>query len=196
MAEVKSAFEKAMEKINEIEGFTPEEKTELKDREQLKSLLAAFYRGELKRDEMWEKFRGMKPHLLGEAQRNLAGSLRLLNAPEEFQLRKDGLLAIEALKEKRNSAALENTLNAIARLQKEYREGKERALRELRAAIEQNPQMRMRPVRTSDGRTVYQPALSVDEAVQSRIAEFLDDHEMRFETMFGQALERLEKELR
>ncbi len=196
MGEVKSAFEKAMEKIQAIEGFTPEEKEELRDREKLKSLLAAFYKGELKRDELWERFRGMKPSLLREAQQSLADSLRLAAAPEEFEQRKEGLLAIEALKDRKNIAAIEGILNAIAKLQKEYRDVRERAVKELRAAIEQNPQMRMRAVRTPDGRTAYQPVLSVDEAVQAKTAEFLEEHEKRYEATFGQAIARLTKELK
>ncbi len=195
MGEVKSALEKAMEKMREIGELTSEEKEEMKDRELLKSLLTSFYKGELSRDQIWERSKGIRPSLLGHAQENIADSLRLGNMPEEFQLRRDGILAIEALKEKKNTSAVENTLSAISKVQKEYRDGKERAVKELRAAIETNPQLRVQQVRTPDGRVV-QAAMSVEEAVHARIGEFLGEHETKYEMMFTQAVARLKKELK
>ncbi len=196
MAEVKSAFEKAMEKMKSIESLSSEEKAEMKDREEMKSLLAVFFKGRLSRDEIWQRFKGIKPSLLREAQQSIADSLRLGTSQEEFVLRRDGILAIEALKEKRNPSAIESLINAMERLRKEYSQAKEQAVQQLRAAIEQNPQLRMRPVRTPDGRTTYQAALSVDEALQTKMSEFLSEHEKRYGEIFGQALEKLKRELK
>lgn len=196
MGEVKSAFEKAMEKIKEIQALGPEEKEEMKDREKLRSVLAAFYKGDLKRDEIWEKMKGTRPSLLREAQENMVGSLRMGIMPEEFQKKKEGILAFEALKERQNIAAIENSLSSVDRVQKEYLDIRHRAVEELRAAIEENPKLRVRPVRTPDGRTVLQATPSVDEAVQARVGEFLAEHEKRYEAMFFKAIERLKKEIK
>jgi len=195
MGNVKSAFEKAMEKIESIEALTPEEKEQIEDREKIRSVLAAFYRGELGKDDLWEKLKGAKSSLLAEVQRNMADSLRLGILQEEFQRRREGILAIESLKEKRNAAAVENMLNMLEKMRKEFKQIKEQAADEMRAAVEQNPQMRMRPVRTADGRTVLQPALSIDEAVQERLAQFLDDNEKRYGEMFTSGAERLKREM-
>jgi hypothetical protein len=195
MGNVKSALEKAMEKIEAVEALTPGEKEELREQEKIRPVLATFYRGELKKDELWEKLKGFKPALLREAQRNMADSLRLGILQDEFQRRKDGILAIEALKAKQNAAAIEDLINAIEKMRREFRQMKEQAVEEMRAAVEQNPQMRMRPVRTADGRTVLQPALSVDEAVKERLAQFLEENERRYEEMFSRGVERLKREL-
>ncbi|MEJ2695866.1 MAG: hypothetical protein P8013_04390 [Candidatus Sulfobium sp.] len=195
MGNVKSAFEKAMEKIEAVEALTPEEKERIRDREKIRSVLAAFYKGELKRDDLWEKLKGSRPSLLSEAQRSMADSLRLGILKEEFQLRREGILAIEALKENKNAAAVENASNMLEKVCREYRQIQEQAAREMRAAVEQNPQMRMRPVRTADGRTVLQPSLSVDEAVQERLAQFLEDNEKRYVEMFAGGVERLKSEM-
>jgi hypothetical protein len=196
MGVVKSAFEKAMEKIREIEVLTPEEREEMNDREKLRSLLSAFYKGELSKNQVRERFKGIKPLLLKDAQHHMVDSLRPGTTPEEFQQRKEGIFAIEALKEMQNVAAIEDSLNAIDKLQKEYRDMKERAVEEIRATIKENPQLRMRPVRTPDGRTVLQAAMSIDEAAQERMAEFLREHGKRYEAMLAKALERLRKELK
>jgi hypothetical protein len=144
---------------------------------------------------LWQKLKGVKPSLLKEAQQHIVDSLGLGSIPEEFQLRKDGILAIENLKEKKHIPAIEHTLNSIKTLQEEYREGKERAVEELREAVERNPQLRLQPVRTPDGRTVYQAAVSVDEAVRARLSEFLSEHEMRYSQHFNRMIEKLRKEV-
>lgn len=196
MGKVKSAFEKAMEKAAEIGELTPEEKEKIKDEEKLKSLLAEFYKGKLDRDGLWQRLKGSKPSLLKEAQQYLIDSLGLGNSSEEFQHRKDGIAAIETLKEKKNTAAIEHTLKSVEILIKEYQEGKERATEELRAAIERNPQLRLQPVKTPDGRTVLQAAMTVDEAVQAKMAEFLSEHEEIYGQKFAKLLEKLKKEVK
>jgi hypothetical protein len=192
---VKSAFEKAMEKAAEIGELTPEEKETLKDKENLKDTLAEYYKGGLNFDGLWTKLKVFKPVFLKEAQLSMLSSIRLGNIPEEFRLRKDGILAVEALKENKNISTLENLLNSIERLQKEYEDLKKQAVEQLRKAIEDNPQMRVKPVKTPDGRTVLQQTVSVDEAVQGRVTEFLDEHEKRYETMFNRVTDELKKEL-
>lgn len=192
---VKSAFEKAMEKAEEIGEFTPEEKETLKDRESLKEVLAEYYKGRLNLDGLWVKLKVFNPLFLNEAQISMLSSIRLGNIPEEFRLRKNGILAVEALKEKKNISTLENLLNSIEKIQKEYEDLKEQAVEQLRKAIEDNPQMRVKPVKTPDGKTVLQQTVSVDEAVQSRVTEFLDEHEKRYEAMFDRVSEELRIEL-
>ncbi len=196
MGEVKSALEKAMEKIMSIEALSPEEKADIKEREEIRTMLATFYKGQLTGDQLWQRIKGAKPALLVEAQHNIADSLRLGISQEEFQRRREGLLAIEALKQKKNTSAVENAINAIDRLQKEYLQTRDRAAKELRAAVEQNPQLRMRPVRTPDGRTAYQTSLSVDEAVQAKMSEFMAEHEKRYEMFFVQAIAKLNDEFK
>ena len=195
MGKVKSAFEKAMEKAAEIGELTPEEKEKIKDQEKIKSILTEFYKGQIDRDGLWQKLKGSNPSLLKEAQQYLIDSLGLGSTPEEFQRRKEGILAIETLKVKQNVPAIEQMLNSVKVLQKEYQDGKDKAEEELREAIEQNPQLRLRPVRTPDGRTVLQAAYSVDEAVQARLSEFMSQHEEKYNQKFIRLLEKLNKEV-
>lgn len=195
MGKVKSAFEKAMEKASEIGELTPEEKEEIKDQGKIKLILTEFYKGQIDRDGLWQKLKGSKPSLLKEAQQYLIDSLGLGSTPEEFQQRKEGILAVETLKAKQNVPAIEQMLNSVKILQKEYQDGKEKAEEELREAIEQNPQLRLRPVRTPDGRTVLQAAYSVDEALQARLSEFMSQHEEKYSQKFVRLIEKLKKEI-
>ena len=67
---------------------------------------------------------------------------------------------------------------------------------DLRAEIERNPQMRMQPVRTPDGRTAFQATLSVDEAVQAKLSEFLTEHENVYNAEFIRMINRLKQEIK
>jgi hypothetical protein len=187
MGKIKSAFEKAMEKAAEIGELTPEEKENLKNQEKLKSLLAEFYKGQLDRDGLWQRLKGSTTSLLKEAQLHLIDAIGLGSLTEEFQKRKDGILAIETLKDSKNISLIEDMLKTIELLRNEYQDGKENSEKEMREAIERNPQLRLKPVRMPDGRTVLQAAVSVDEAVQARLSEFLSEHEERY----GMELERI-----
>lgn len=196
MGNVKSALEKAMEKIGQIEPLTVEEKEKIKEQEKLKFVLASFFKGDLSRDDLWKNLKGSTPSMLKEAQLHIVETIRLNILPEDLQQKKDGILAIETLKQKQNLSAIESLLNSIKKLLKEYDVGKGQAIEELRKAMEANPHLRMKPVRTQDGRFTYQPTVSVDEAVQARLAEFLEEHEKKYEEAFNMEIKRLKKELR
>jgi hypothetical protein len=196
MGNVKSALEKAMEKAATIGELTPEEKAHLKEQEQLKMLLSEFFKGKLDRDNLWQKLKGKKQPLLKEAQLNLIDSLGLGSLYEEFKVRRDGVLAIETLKEKQMTPTIEQMLDSIDILQREYHERKEKIADDLRAEIERNPQLRMQPVRTPDGRSAFQATLSVDEAVQAKLPEFLTEHENVYNAEFIRMIHRLKQEIR
>ena len=196
MGNVKSALEKAMEKAAKIGQLTPEEKEHLKGQEQLKAWLSEFYKGKLNRDNLWQNLKGKNHHLLKEAQQYLIDSLGLGSTPEEFKTRRDGVLAIETLKETQLTPAIEQILDSIEILQSEYQDRKERMADDLRAEIERNPQMRLQPVRTQNGRTAFQATLSVDEAVQAKLSEFLTEHENVYNAEFIRMIYRLKQEIR
>ena len=194
MEKVKSAFEKAMERAAAMGEMTAEEKEQLKEQEKIKTILSEYYKDDLDRDGLWKKMKGSKPESLRETQMSLINSLGLNMIPEEFLKRKDGILAIESLKEQQRVSVMEQVLDSIAGIQKEYQEGKEQASEQLREAIESNPQLRMKPVKTPDGRMTFQAAVSVDEAVQARLSEFLAEHEERYEFSFTKLIEKLKWE--
>jgi tetratricopeptide (TPR) repeat protein len=196
VGEVKSAFEKAMEKIAAIETLTDEEKQAIRDRDRLKSVLARFYKRELGADELFEELKGLNPALLKEAQEGMLGAVRLIVDPEEFRLRAKGILAVEALKASPHTPAAEQILTTVERLLKEYRDRSDQAIEELRQAMEQNPQLRMRPVQTPDGRTVMKATASVDEAVQARLSEYMEQLNGQYEEHLEKLMTQLRRELK
>jgi len=195
MGEVKSAFEKAMERAEQIGKLTDEEKKNIKEKQKIRDILSEYYRRNIDKDELWKRLQGFGPSSLKEAQLNILSSIRLGSALDDIRLRKDGILAIETLKGSRITSVIEELLISIERLQGEYDQMREHAMQELRQALERNPQMRVRPMRTPDGRTVLQATMSVDEAMEAHIAEYLKEHEERYEGMLEGIKERLRSEL-
>ncbi len=180
MSKVKTALEIALEKAGHISPYTPEERERVKDEERLLSVLREFYQGKIDSGGLWERLRGSKPPVLREAQLNLINTLGIGISNEDFLARKKAILAIESLKEKRNTAMIEADLNAFESLLKDYQGVREKAVEDLRRQLEMHPQLRMRPVKTPDGKTVMQMTVSVDEAVKARLNEFLAEQEEYF----------------
>jgi len=193
MGKVKSALEIALGKADKLGALSIEEKEKIRDEEKIRAILGDFYQGKLDANSLWQRLKGNKPSLLPTVQIYLIDALGLGNSQEELQMRKQGILGVETLKEKPKTAEIESGLRSIETLQKEYQETKEKVLADLRRQIEQNPQLRMRPVTTPNGRTVMQMAVSVDEAVKARLAELLSEHEKQYNQAFSEVIEELKE---
>lgn len=196
MTKIKSALEIAMEKATKISKLTPEEKGKIKAEEKIKSLLAKFYKGHLTPNDLWQKLKGSKPSLLKEAQLILINSLSFRNSQHEFRLRKDGILAIETLKEDQNISTIELILNEIILLQQEYLKIKETVTNKLKAEIEKNPQSRIKTIKQGEKLIVMH--LSVEEALNEnpQWKNFVAKHEEEYSQKFRNIIERLKKEIR
>ena len=196
MGKVKSALEIALEKAGKIGELSEEEKKKIEDEEKMQSVLREFYRGKLDSNGLWQRLKGSKHSLLAAVQMNLIETVSLGSLEEEFSARKQAIVAVETLKERPNTALIEVSLNSIAALQKEYHEMKEKVVEDLRKQIEMHPQLRMQPVKTPDGKTVMQMSLSVDEAVKTRMAEYLSEHEEEYGQEFIGLIEELKSQIR
>jgi len=196
MGKVKSALEIALEKADKLGALSIEEKEKIRDEEKIRAILGDFYRGKLDANSLWQRLKGSKPSLLPTVQIYLIDALGLGNSQEEFQMRKQGILGVETLKQKPKTAEIESGLRSIETLQKEYQEMKEKVLADLKRQIEQNPQLRMRPVTTPNGRTVMQMAVSVDEAVKARLADLLSEHEKQYNQAFFEVIEELKEDVK
>lgn len=195
MAEVKTALEKALEKVKDIKGFSEEEKIEIREKERIKTALASFFRGDITREGLVTELKGVRDAFVSEAQADLANLIRLHISEEELNQKRDAIISLENVKEHKDIIAIEEALNVVRRILKEYDDLKAKAIQEVRIAIEENPHLRVRPVRLPDGRVV-QAALSVDEALQERLSEFFEEHDRRYERMLTRAVERLKNELK
>ncbi|MDI3547460.1 MAG: hypothetical protein PWR10_1112 [Halanaerobiales bacterium] len=192
MKRIKSAFEIAMEKANQIDDHLTPEEERLVKREQLKPLLARFYKGEIDAEGLWQNLKEEQDcEVLEEAQLLLIDSLGLRTPEEQFKRRKEAILAIETLKEEQNSSFLEQILNQVHSLQEKYTRERKRINDLLEKEIKNNSQMRMRPVRTQDGKTVMKLESAIDEKTERRFKNSLTELEARSGEMFNRLLKEL-----
>ena len=196
MGKVKNALEIALERAEQFGTLSKEEKEKIKEEAAVKAILGEYFQVRIDSNGLWQRMKDVKRPLLGMAQMQLIESLGLGNAQIELQRKKEGILAIETLKEQPKTALIESTLNALEGLMKEYDQMKKDLLDDLRKQIEANPQMRMQPVKTPDGKTVMKLTASVDEAAQARFAEVLSAQDAEFSNEFSALIEELKKALR
>ena len=196
MGRVKSALEIALEKADKVGVLSPEEKERMQDDGKTTEILKDFFQGRIDSNSLWQKFRGSKPAMLRMAQMTLIDSLSMNSLQEQMESRQKGILAIETLKEQPNTVVIESSLNALAVIKKDFEEIKDKVAADLRKHVESNPQLRMKPVKTPDGKTMMQMAVTVDEAVKAKMDEFLSEHEEQYTNEFSGIIEELKMQIK
>jgi hypothetical protein len=180
-----------------IGDLTQEEKERMVDSQKVNSLLSEFYQGQISPESLWKRLKEQsKPSLLREAQVRLVDSLSFGSSPAEWQRKKDGILAIETLKEEQNASIVERNLKLMEDLQKRYGAEIEQARSGIRAEVEKNPRLRVKQVQQGQNTMVIQ--LTVDEAIKQlpEWRDFLSTQEKRYNQEFARVIERLKTELK
>jgi len=186
----------ARERLARIGELSQEEKERMVDSERVSSLLSEFYQGQISPEGLWKTLKEEgKPSLLREAQVRLVDSLSFGVPPAELQRKREGILAIETLKEQQNTSAIELNLNRLEELQKRYRAEIDQAYNGIRAEVEKDPRLRMKQVQQGQNTMVVQ--LTVDEAIKQlpQWQDFLSSQGKRYSQEFASAKEKLQGEL-
>jgi hypothetical protein len=187
----------ARERLAKIGELNQEEKERMIDYEKVNSLLSEFHQGQINPEALWKRLKEEgKPSLLREAQVRLLDSLGFGIPPAELQRKREGVLAIETLKEEQNTSVIELNLNRIEESQKRHRAEIEQAHDGIRAEVERNPRLRVKQVQQGQNTMVVQ--LTVDEAIKQlpQWREFLSNQEKRYSQEFPSIIENLKRELR
>jgi hypothetical protein len=187
----------AREKLAQIGELTSKEKEKMVDSGKVDSLLSEFYQGQIDPESLWKRLKEEgKPPLLREAQMKLIDSISFGRTSAELQRKREGILAIETIKEEQNTSIVELNLNLVEDLQKRYRAEIDQAYNGIRAEVEGNPQLRVKQVQQGQSTMLVQ--LSVDEAIKQlpQWRDFLSDHEKRYSQEFAKVTEKLKRELR
>ena len=110
----------------------------------------------------------------------------------ELQKRKQGILAIETLKEDQNTATIEQSFGMIEGLRIRQKEEMDEAYNSLKARVESNPQLRLQQVKPGQ---VMQ--LTVDEAIKTSPEwnNFVTNHEKRYSQEFYKVVQNLKSEV-
>jgi len=130
----------AREKLAQIGELTQEEKVRLKYSQHLASVLSDYFTAKLSPEDLWQELRTQKEEgrefLLREAQLKLIDAINLSGSERDFDRQRRGILAVETLKSESNYTALEQSLDSIQNLRRQYGEESEKTFREIKGKIE------------------------------------------------------------
>ncbi len=180
------------ERLAQAGDLSAEEKQRMKDMEQLDVLVSDYFKGELSGDDFWQKLNEYKARgsadLLVAAQIKLINTLRLGGVGEEISKRREGVLAIESIKDEQNMPLFEQGFDAIVGLQQQYASEKQQAYDALRQQVEQDPNLRMQQIQQG-GQTV-RVQLGVEDAIKMnpQSKNFLMQHEAKYSEAFAQLM--------
>ncbi len=181
---IKTAIEIAMEKAALLDDLSEEEKEKIKNNKELTPLMAAFYKGDIDPDKMWEKLKGKNEPIFNMAQENILDSIKFNTDEAELLRRGKGIIAIESLKKEQKTALFQKELNHLGDLQKKALIEKDNAFNEFKEAIENNPNARNRVIEQNGVKAVIK--LSVEEAITQnpQWKQFLQDLKNNYEAEF------------
>jgi len=180
------------ERLAMIGDLSEEEKQRMKDTQQLDVLVADYFKGDLSGDGFWQKLQEYKARgsvdVLKAAQIKLIDTLRLGSNGEELAKRREGVLAIESLKDDKDMAIYEQGFDAIVGLQQQHSAEMQQVYDALKAQVEQDPNLRMQQIQQG-GQTV-RVQLGVDDAVKMnpQYKSFLVQHEAKYTEAFVQLI--------
>ena len=186
---IKSAYELAMERADRLQDEGNAENLERQD--QIKPILSRFFQGKIDAEELWDEFEDKGDSWLLEAQRLMIDSLGLNSNLKEVELRKEGLLALENLKEKSDVSSMEKIMADVKKMVEQYNTEQEKLRERLERMIRNNTSREMRPMQTEDGRTVMQMVESMDEDTRRQVIKSRQEMEKKFQQHWESLKEQL-----
>jgi hypothetical protein len=185
----------AKERLARIGALSQEEKDRLRQSRELDSLLSEYFKDEVDTDGLWKRLKALKEQtgepVVKEAQGKLVDTLRLQMIQEDFEQRRQAILAIETIKTEGKYSSLDLVLNSIETLRQKYTKVKEQTYQQFKGAVE------------SQFRAVAQQAMrqgmkidmesSVDANVKNspQWKQFISRHDSANEEVFNRYIAKL-----
>lgn len=197
MKKIESALEIALKKADAIsKEVTPRQREEMELEEKARDILSRFFRGSLDADGLWQELKKEEqPLLLHQVQEGFVDTLSLRSTPEDLKKRQSGILATQSIKSKQMNFMVDRILNQMFDLQKEYQKQLGDLSQQIQEEMQKNPRMKMRPVKTPDGRTVMQASSEMDAERRKGFSSSYMEAENRYNKRFQDLKDRLKEEL-
>ncbi|MCK4580319.1 MAG: hypothetical protein KAU10_03130 [Dehalococcoidia bacterium] len=185
----------ARERLARIGALSEEERERLKQSEDLDSLLSEYFSGGLDTDGLWKRLKGLKQQrgesIPREAQARLVDTLRLRMDQEDFEQRRDAILAIETMKAEGKYSTLEVALDSIEAVRQEYLQVKQQAYEQLKAGLQSQLQAAAQQAKAQGMKIDMGGSLDANVRNSPQWKDFISQHEESSEEMFGSYIGRL-----
>ncbi|MBF8437812.1 hypothetical protein I0Q91_12010 [Halanaerobiaceae bacterium Z-7014] len=183
---IKSSYEIAMERAEKIDVDADTEKLDL--RSEIRPILSKFFQDKIDADGLWEEFKDSEAERLAEAQRMIVSSLGLNSNQQEIKLRKEGLMAIEDLKEDPNPSELDQLMAKVSQTVQQYNQEQEQLQRKLESMLRQAA-----GANGQQPQDVMELLGNLDENTQRQLQQARQEIEERFKEEWESLEERLNK---
>jgi len=182
---MKSAYEKAMERADEVYGAKADDVNSLEIRENLKEIMAPFFKEEMDAEALWHELEDKDEAYLKEAQLMLIESIGLRNSSEQIKRRKEAVVAVESLKESGNSTFFEKQFTQAQSLQQQYQTQKKQLDEQVKQHLEQaqSQGQGQNPLAAAQNRNVdSQNGMNAQmrQQLAQKVSEFQEGYNKRF----------------
>lgn len=185
----------ARERLARIGALSEEERERLKQSNDLDSLLSKYFSGGLDTDGLWKRLKGLKQQrgesIPREVQARLVDTLRLRMGQEDFEQRRDAILAIETMKAEGKYSTLEVALDSIEAVRQKYLQVKQQAYEQLKAGLQSQLQAAAQQAKAQGMKIDMEGSLDANARNSLQWKDFISQHEESSEEMFDSYIERL-----
>lgn len=185
----------AKERLAKIGALSQEETERLRQSRELDSLLSQYFKGELDADALWKRLKVLKEQtgepIVKEAQSKLVDTFRLQMSQEDFEQRRQAILAIETMKSEGKYSTLELVLNSIETLRQKYTQLKEQTYLQLKGAVGRQLQAVAQQAITQGLKVDVESSIEANVKNSPQWKEFISRHEKASEEMFNSYINKL-----
>ena len=193
---MKSAYEKAMERADEVYGKSEKDHNSLEIREELKKIMAPFFKEEMDAEALWHKLEAKDDAYLKEAQLMLIESIGLRNSSEQIKRRKEAVVAVESLKESGNTTFFEKQFTQAQSLQQQYQTQKKQLDEQVKQHLEQaQGQQGQNPLAAmQSGNSEGQNGMNAQmkQQLAQKVSEFQEGYNKRFNKLIDKMKAEIE----
>lgn len=189
---MKSAYEIAMERADEVYGTNEKDVNSLEIREELKEIMADFFKAKIDAEELWQQLKDKNEDYLKEAQLMLIESIGLRNSTEQIKRRQKAVTAVESLKNSSNSSFFEKQFTQAQSLQQQYETQKQQLDQQVEEHLEQ-AQGRGGLAAAQAGDSENQSSMNAQmrQQLAQKVSEFQQEYNKRFNNLIEKMKEQI-----
>lgn len=181
---MKTAYEIAMERAKEVYGSDDQEFNSLEIREELKKIMALFFKEEIDSEGLWHELKDKNKEYLKEAQLMLIESIGLRNSSEQIKRRKKAVVAVESLKNSGNSSFFEKQFTQAQSLQQQYETQKKQLDEQVKQHLEQaQGQSGLAAAQRAGSENQNGMKSQMRQQLAQKVSEFQQEYNKRFNSL-------------
>ncbi|ADQ14215.1 hypothetical protein [Halanaerobium hydrogeniformans] len=188
---MKSAYEVAMERAERIYA-DDEGDNSLEIRENLKKVMAPFFKGDMDPEGLWHELKDEDEAVLVEAQLMLIESIGLRNSSEQIERRKEAVVAVESLKDTENSSFFEKSFTQAQSLQQQYQTQKNKLDQQVQQHLDNSQAQGLSAQAAANGGQEQGMNGQMRQQLAKKLSEFQKSYNQRFDKL----IEKMKAELK